>query len=260
MKDVISRKHSIFLAGAVIILILITVGLAYINLNETSPQEIIVVDRERVEILLDQAPNIRNLPQNEQKEIIQAVAQAGTLEQCEYAKGLVIDDIDYYTVCRNNFFINHALSETNLALCESLVGEGVNSSYCKIETSNNLLLLNRVDVSICDQLGSETDISNCYDYSNHIKAIRSSDSNICEEISTDSGKLSCSLSTTLAAAVFENEELNCAEFPETMQAPCQSFRDLLDKSPVKSCEVGREIIPIYDYCRDAEQIISATAR
>jgi len=256
MENVSLKKIFVTTLGVVVIVAAIIISLNYFSNSEVAPtpEE---VTKNKNELLLEKVSQLKSLTTSEQQDVIQAIAQAGNLRQCEYAEGIVIDGSDYYSVCRNNFLLKHAILDKDLAMCDALEGDPSDIRVCKTETAYNLILSNKTNLNICNQLDNERDILACETNYQLIKGVQEVDASFCANIENDASRKNCSFQVSLASFLSSNKDLDCSLSPAGLELRCENFKKLLNKNQSgesRSCNSGLKEVLVYDFCKEVESI------
>jgi len=259
----VNKKHTapkinpIYLGGVVIILILLLlIGGWYVSsLYQKDKKNNLEVSSDQ--LLLEKAPNIKTLDQEEQKKVIRAITKIGSLEDCQYAEGLVIDGIDYYSVCRDNYLINRAQGG-DLSQCNLLSGKSMSVSLCKSEAVQSLHKQGKGSIDMCDSLDSQIDISNCRFRVSLREGIVTKNETHCEAIENEDLRTLCRFQVGLRSFIFEKEDFSCDFLEDNFSNRCESFKELVLENgagDTRSCALGSNEPFIYDLCREVEEIV-----
>jgi len=103
-----SRRTVVFIVAVLAIAILAFLAYDRIKLHNLSPEEKVAKQAE-----------------------VHALIESGDFNQCNAARGLNIDGIDYEAVCRNNIAIKNAFTELDLKWCDELDNKLMLVQDCK---------------------------------------------------------------------------------------------------------------------------------
>ncbi len=164
---------------------------------------------------------------NQEKQAkVAELIKTGKLEECAKAKRIVIQGVDYETVCRNNVALNLALDRLDPSFCDKLDGNLLSIASCKNRVWA-AKFANVKELAQCDEAPTGELKSTCQVLYWLNGAVQHDDVTLCDHLTESQTKTECRNSFFLNRLASNPREARCENFSAPLKQDCETLEKAL---------------------------------
>ena len=189
-----------------------------------------------------------------QQQKIADIIKTGDISQCEKIRGTIINNTDYYSVCKNNILLNSSQNSLDISQCDQVDPSFMPVDLCKRNVVTKSIMSGS-DVAVCDGLepGLARYCKNIY----WIKtAIKYDDAVQCNNLSEMGDVVSCKDNLAMERLIFGSGAGSCDVFSLQYRKGCNEFRQIRSKVPQgvqADCSAVTEAV-FHSLCEDRKSM------
>ncbi len=184
----------------------------------------------------------RELNNEEKKELVARIIQKGNIDACARAKEIVLDGVNYETVCRNNVAYQLAFKTLDPKYCKDLDNKLVSIEQCEAE-----ILLKKIntgaDIAVCSGASVQGAQTYCRGIYWFREAIQKGNEALCDTIEDVGSRAPCHERVAIEGLIKNPSGTDCSRFSGSLARDCENFKSTLKSGSQNSCTlIGNERI------------------
>lgn len=193
-----------------------------------------------------------------QQEMVAGIIATGDLDQCAKAQGIIIEGVDYETVCRNNIHLNQARTVLNVSTCDKLENNAYAKDLCKQQIIFQSIVQGR-NKDICNNSLPDQLRAFCLETYWTEQAVARDDIALCAKSGIDASVTRCMDNVLIEDLVFKKKPISCDMFSKSMQPGCELFKKDIALNATKLADCSAITNRVFEsFCVNREYIHSVT--
>ena len=193
-----------------------------------------------------------------QQEMVAGIIAKGNIDQCAEARGIIIEGVDYETVCKNNIHIDRAYENNDLSACEKLDNNLIQVDLCKQRVIVQAIM-SGTNKDICEANLSDPLKLLCLETYWTEQAVARDDIALCNQLPESHQNARCKDNVLIEELVFKKKPTSCDAFSKSLQSGCELFKKNVSHAPTNSTDCSISTSRVFEsLCVNREYIHNAT--